>query len=110
MQVVVEHQMIYSPEEEKQQLQSKNNNSLLLHYPAINGNNLLTLLAADPPSSRTEWVLLHFSPCFPHLCWVPTDSFSCGKAGRILNPPQSADRFQEALEPGNCSFLCRAHL
>jgi hypothetical protein len=64
--------MIYSPErkKKKQWLHNEYYESLLLHYPAID-SNLLTLLAADPPSSSPKWVL-HFSSCFPYLCWVPT--------------------------------------
>ncbi len=83
---MVVHQMIYSPEIKKHQSHNKYYESLLLGYLGVNGNNLLTLLAADPPSSCPEWVLLHFFSCFPHLCWVPTDSFPLSDAGRAPNP------------------------
>ncbi len=80
MQVVL-HQMIYSPERTHNDYYEP----LLVQYPAIDSNNLLTLLAADLPSLRPKWwVLLHFSSCFPHLCWVPTDSFPWSKVGQAL--------------------------
>jgi hypothetical protein len=41
----------------------------------IESNNLLTLFADDPPPSRPEWNPLCLFSWFPHLCWVPTDSF-----------------------------------
>jgi hypothetical protein len=46
--------------------------------------NLLTLLAADPPASRLEWVLLCLSSCLPHLFWVPTDSFISNWVGQSV--------------------------
>jgi hypothetical protein len=50
------------------------------------------------------------SSCFPHLCWVPTHSFSCCGAELAPHPPPSVDQFQEVLDPSNCPFLCRAHV
>ncbi len=62
---MVEHQMIYSPKRKKQWLHNEYYESLLWGYPVINAYNLFTLLAADPPSSRSESVPLHFFSCFP---------------------------------------------
>jgi hypothetical protein len=101
---MVEHQTIYSPGRKKQLLHNEYYESLPVRNPAIDSNNLLTLLATNPPSSCPEWVLLHFS-CFPHPCWVPTDSFPRSKADQAPHPPLSIDRFQDALDPGNCRFF-----
>jgi hypothetical protein len=95
--------------ERTQWLHNEYYESLLLYYSTIDSNNFLTQLAADPPSSHPEWVLPHLSSCFPHLCLVPTDSFSWSEAGWAPQPLLSVDRFQEALDPGNRPFLCRAN-
>ncbi len=84
--------------------------SLLLNCSVIRGNNLLTPSAADPHSSHLEWVLLCRFSCFPHLCWVPSNSFHQTRMGWAPLPPFPADRFQEALDLGNCPFFCRGHL
>ncbi len=99
---------LFSWKRKKQQLHNNYYKSLLLGYPLSMGHNLLTLLATDPPSSHPEWVFLHLFSCFPHHCWVPTDSSTQSKAGPAPHPPPQADRFEEALDPGNCPFLCRA--
>ncbi len=74
---MAQHQLIYSLERKfkKQWSHNEYNESLLLDRSVNNSNNLLILLAADPPSSHPEWALLYLFSCFPHLCWVPTDSF-----------------------------------
>ncbi len=104
---IVEHQMICSPERKKQWSQNKCYESLLLHYPVINGNNLLTLLAALPPSSRPECVVLHFFSCFPHLCWVPTDFFPQRIAARALTPHPFCGPVPKS---SGSTFLCGAQL
>ncbi len=97
---MVEHQMIFSSERKKQWSHNEYSKSLILSYPIININNLLTLLAADPPSSQPEWVLLHFFSCFPHLCWVPTDSSPWVRRAGPLTPL--------CLQTGSRKFLIQA--
>ncbi len=101
---------LFSLKKKKQWLHNEYYESLLWGYPVFNGNNLLTLLAADPPPSRLELVLLNFFSCFLYLSWVPTDSFPHSRAGQFPHPPLSADQFQKALDPGNCPLLSPAHL
>ncbi len=63
---MVEHQMIYSPGRKNGKNVTWQTSWLtFLRSSNIDSNNLLTLLAADPPSSCPEWVLLHFFSRFP---------------------------------------------
>jgi hypothetical protein len=64
-----------------------NNYKFLLQILMNNSNNLLTLLVPDPLSSSPKWVLLYLSSYFPHLCWVPTDSFPQSRADLAPHPP-----------------------
>ncbi len=84
---MVEHQMIYSPERKNNGHTTSTKSHFFLNHSVTNGNDLLTLLAIDPPSSHPEWVLLYLFSCFPHLCWVPTDSFPQGRVGQAPHPP-----------------------
>jgi hypothetical protein len=104
---MVEHQMVFSPERKKQWSHNEYSEPLILSYLIINIKNLLTLLAADPPSSCPEWLLLHFSSCFPYLCLFPTNSSSQSKVGRAPHPPLSADQFQEILVQATAHFFAR---
>ncbi len=85
---MVEHQMIYSPERKKKS-HNKCQEPLLSDHSVTKGNNLLTLLAADPPSSRLDWVLHCLLSCFSYLCWVPTDFFHQSRVGQAPLPPFS---------------------
>jgi hypothetical protein len=73
---MVKHQMIYSPERKKTIATQGHYEGLLLYYVTAEVTNLLTLLAADLPTSRQEWILLCLLSWFPHLCRVSTDSFN----------------------------------
>jgi hypothetical protein len=95
-------------------LKEKNNGHIMILWATFDhsvtkDHDLLTLLAADPFSSCPEWVLLCLLSCFPHLWWVPTDSFHRSRRSRALLPLLPAGRFQEALDPGNCLLFCWAH-
>jgi hypothetical protein len=82
--------------EEKQWTHNKYYEPLLLDHSVTKGHSLL--------HSCPEWVLLCLLSWFPHLCWVPTDSFHQNRPGQGPLPPFPADRFQEALDSGNRRF------
>ncbi len=56
----VEHQMIYSPERKNNGHTKKIPRPFILNHSETMATSL-TLLAADPPLSRLEWILLCLS-------------------------------------------------
>ncbi len=99
---MVEHQMIYSPKEKKNNGHITNITSQLFR--------VIQLLMVAIFSLCWPLIILHHvqngssfisSHVFPHLFWVPTDSFPQSKAGSAPHPPLPVDQFQEALDPGN---------
>jgi hypothetical protein len=88
---MVEHQMIYSPEENNNNCHNETLWVTSLNHLVNNDNNLLTLLAAGPPSSHPEWILLCLLSCFPHVYWVLSNSFSQSGASLALHPLSSVD-------------------
>jgi hypothetical protein len=106
---MIEHQMIYSPERKKNNGYITN---VMSHFFYAIQLSIVIIFSLDWPLFLLHHIRNGSSFTSPHVFPISAGFyltfFSQSEAGWAPQPPLSIDRLQEALDSGNCPFLCRA--